>query len=163
MKRANEAAFFMSLVLAITGAPALSQSIDFSRYGVAVWQGRRATPVFSGPKDPDYMFRTAIRAGFATAPLAAGHYAIIQIGCGMECVGYVFGDVRDGHIIHFPIGGEYYPSLALTTAPDSRLVIAKWGVPFAETCKSRKYVLIGNEFAALGQIETHRSSDCINY
>ena len=81
----------------------------------------------------------------------------------MECVGYTFGDVITGKILHFPIGGEYYPSLTITTAPDSRLVIAKWGSAFAPTCSTRKYLLVGGQFAPLGPVEPHRADACRDY
>lgn len=140
-----------------------AQTYDFGRYSVPVWQGRRVEPVFRGPSDPNYQFRTVLRQGFRSGRLVAGHYALIAVGCGMECVVYQFGDITNGNIITFPLGGEYYPSLELTTTPDSRLIIAKWGSVIESTCSTRAFVLIGNHFSPLGSIEKHKQIDCRNY
>ena len=145
------ASFILGVLGWMVSTPSLCQSVDFNRYSVPEWQGSHAAPNFSGRSKEFYTFRTVIRDGFRRGPIVAGHYSLIRIGCGMECVTYLFGDVKDGSIISLPIGGEYYPSLTLTTAPDSRLVVAKWGDPLKNECTVRSYVLVGTRFSQVGQ------------
>ncbi len=67
-------------------------------------------------------------------PDFAGHYAIIQIGCGIKCSFALVGGVTTGEVFDFPYGGETYrpmqtfpwPNLedgALEPAPQSRWLL----------------------------------------
>jgi len=151
------------LVVIVAGAllagTVQAQSFDFQRYSIPEYRGARVAPDFSGPNKRFSTFRTSIRDGFMHGPLVAGHYALIRVGCGMECLTYYFGDVRDGAIAVFPIGGEYYPSLTLVTAPDSRLIVANWGDPLGNQCTERQYILIGDRFSQVGS-DVHVARNC---
>jgi hypothetical protein len=55
----------------------------------------------------------------------AGHYAILNWGCGTQCIAYVIADVATGRVFDFPLGGEN-AELSLDTRPTSRLIAASW-------------------------------------
>jgi hypothetical protein len=131
-------------------SPAPAQTINPNEYRVPFFSGLRAQPDFNGDGQRFHAYRTALRNGFANGPVVAGHYALISIGCGMECLSYFFGDLRTGKILPFPIGGEYFPSLDLKGAPDSRLIVAKWGDPAGQSCTVRIYAMTVTKFEQVG-------------
>lgn len=141
--------------------PIIAQSYDFNRYSVSVWHGHRATPSFTGTQRRYLMLRTRLQDGFLNNPLTAGHYVVIEIGCGTQCTGVSFGDVANGKIIPFPLGGEDFPGLDLKTAPDSRLVVARWGSSFEHQCTQRQYVIQAARFVQVGR-DKHFNTDCYN-
>jgi hypothetical protein len=142
----------------LLASTALAQTPDFHRYSVTVYAGPRAAPNFSGTDKQYLTYRTVIRDGFRYNPIAAGHFAIISAGCGAGCILYWYGDVRTGKIMTFPIGGEDYPDLTLTSTPGSRLLIAEWDNPQSGACTSRSYLLSGDQFFRSGPDRTMRSS-----
>lgn len=147
-----------AVILAASASAAPGDAPDFHRYSVPIYTGPRAAPDFSGSDRQYLTYRTVIRDGFHNSPLTAGHYAIVSAGCGAGCILYWYGDVRTGKIMTFPIGGENYPGLTLTSVPGSRLVIAKWDNPQNGFCMSRNYLLSGAQFFRSGSDRTARSS-----
>jgi len=113
--------------LLIGGNAASAQAINEKEYVVSVYSGPRAKPDFASASPKFSRLRTAIGNGFKSNPIAAGHYTIIQVGCGTGCTFNVVGDVRSGRLFDFPIGGELYQSLEIITRPNSRLMVARWG------------------------------------
>ena len=69
-----------------------------------------AGPRYQGPSvEPDVKtlprsryFRTMIREGGKEGPNFAGHYTIVQWGCGTACVSYAIIDARSGEVFHPP-------------------------------------------------------------
>jgi hypothetical protein len=67
-----------------------------------------AGPQYKGPRAaPDVktllrsrQYRTMIREGGKEGPNFAGHYTIIQWGCGAACVSYAIIDARSGEVFH---------------------------------------------------------------
>lgn len=147
------------VLAAVVAAPLEAQSIDPNAFRVPIFNGPRHAPDFSGPAHKELMFRTTIRNGFMSGPVAAGHYALMSAGCGMQCVIYWFGDLRTGKIINFPIGGEYFPELQLTTAPDTKLIIARWGSSLDNKCTMRVYAFEQGTFKQIG-LDRSKSSSC---
>jgi len=69
-----------------------------------VFQGQVRLPDFAGRDRKYASFRTRIREGMSTGPDFAGHYAIIQLGCGTGCSFVLVGDVATGQVYDFPYG-----------------------------------------------------------
>ncbi|WP_232283403.1 hypothetical protein [Sphingomonas sp. PAMC 26617] len=147
----------LSLLMTIA-TPAGSQSIDFPKYAVPVYVGVRAQPNFAGDGARFAKMRTRIREGFAANAIAAGHYTVIQIGCGSSCTLNLIGDVRSGHIVEFPVGREEYPGVQIITDPKSRLFTAKWGNIAFTTCRTRLYSFDGLRFTQIGKDEFQNKS-----
>jgi len=67
-----------------------------------------AGPQYKGPRAaPDVktllrsrQYRTMIREGCKEGPNFAGHYSIIQWGCGTACISYAIIDARSGEVFH---------------------------------------------------------------
>ncbi|SLK09520.1 hypothetical protein SAMN06295987_11010 [Novosphingobium mathurense] len=88
-----------------------------------------------------------------------GHYTIITVGCGTYCTFSWVGDLRTGKIISFPIGGEDYPELDIKTAPNSRVVIARWTNYEHSDCIARPYAFDGQRFAQISA-DRRKGSGC---
>ncbi len=147
------------VLLAATALPVAAQSIDPNAFRVPIYNGLRHAPDFSGPARKELMFKTTIRNGFGFGPVVAGHYALMSAGCGTQCIFYWIGDLRTGKILDFPIGGEYFPELQLTAAPDTKLIIARWGSSMDNKCTMRVYALEEGAFRQLG-LDRSKSSSC---
>ena len=88
--------------------------------------GKTVLPDFKR-RDRDFnSFRTRIREGMRQGPTFAGHYTLIQIGCGAGCSFAIVADNQTGRPASFPRGGEDNMYLDLDYSPDSRLVAAQW-------------------------------------
>ncbi len=87
---------------------------SFEDYPVTeVFQGKPAAPIFATPEER--MYRTRIRQGVERGwgvirdgkeqPGAnfAGHYIVIEWGCGVPCVMMVMVDARTGRVHHMPM------------------------------------------------------------
>jgi hypothetical protein len=97
---------------------------DFRVQGV--YRGPPTMPDFRGRDRAHAMFRTRIRNGIKAGANFAGHYAVIPIGCGTDCVFYPVADVTTGQVYDFPYGGEEYYALDLKFETHSTLIIARW-------------------------------------
>jgi hypothetical protein len=92
----------------------------------ARFTGKTVLPDFKG-RDRDFNnFRTRIRNGMRDGPNFAGHYSLIQIGCGTGCTFVVIADNNTGRPASFPRGGEDNMYLTLDYRRDSRLLAAQW-------------------------------------
>jgi hypothetical protein len=65
-------------------------------------------------------FRTVLRAGAAKGPNFAGHYTVVQWGCGSPCQSYAIVDARTGRVRF----GEESLSVGTDFRLDSRLLVA---------------------------------------
>jgi hypothetical protein len=146
----------LALITATALAAPASAEPAFSDFPVAA-------ALQTAPAHPDYTadaatYRTRIRQAVNAGPNAAGHYAIIPIGCGGSCTVIEMVDLRDGRMLTFPVGGEEYYQLALDYRLDSRLIIADWkdvsGGAF-NTCVRRFYEIANGNFVLVG--ETRRT------
>lgn len=91
-----------------------------------VFQGQVRLPDFAG-RDRKYAnFHTRIRAGMSTGPDFAGHYAVVQIGCGTECTFAFVGDVATGQVYDFPYGGEQYRQMQIIRSAKSNDLKVVW-------------------------------------
>ena len=88
----------------------------------------------------------------------AGNLALLQIGCGTSCSFAFAGDVRNGQVFSFPIGGEDYYSLDLRYQLESRAVVAYWQAN--QRCMRDIFVWNGKEFVASGQTDMGAPETC---
>jgi len=116
----------------------------FEAHAVPAWHGARRPPNFAGAGRQFRFMRTRLRAGFASDPLYAGHWVIVQAGCGAGCVSVWIGDVTTGRIIRFPLGGEDNYTLQLHYRPTSRLVKARWSTSAGDDARCAGADLIWN-------------------
>jgi len=86
-------ACFFSLV-AVTAVA--SESLPFDKYPSRIFRGKPAVPQLRTPLALEH--RTAIRNGAKHGPNFAGHYTVVDWGCGTSCGVYVIMDARTGEI-----------------------------------------------------------------
>jgi len=88
--------------------------------------GKTVLPDFKRRDREFNSFRTRIREGMREGPNFAGHYTLIQIGCGAGCSFAIVADNQTGRPASFPRGGEDNMYLNLDYSRDSRLVAVQW-------------------------------------
>ena len=91
-----------------------------------VYQGLIRIPDFSGRDRQFSTYRTRITNEMKTGPNFAGHYAIVEIGCGTSCRFAFVGDVATGQVFNFPYGGESYYMLSLDYKVKEKYVSVHW-------------------------------------
>lgn len=138
------------LGVALAACPAAAQMPDFERYRVPLYSGPRAQPILTGHGARYARMQTRIREAFVANEIAAGHYVVLQTGCGTGCTWNIVGDIRTGQLMDFPLGGEEYQGLSILTDPKSSLFTAKWGF---DACIIRTYSLEGTRFVQIGRDE----------
>lgn len=108
----------------------LSSKADFPRpaqYAATErFAGRTKLPDFRGRDRKFNSYRTRIRDGMRAGPNFAGHFSVIQIGCGTGCSFAIVGDNNSGRPAGFPRGGEENMYMQLQFSTGSRLLAAQW-------------------------------------
>jgi hypothetical protein len=139
-------------------APAKAEAPAFSRYAADPYRGPVQLPDFRGRDREHANFRTRILAGAKGGPNFAGHFAMVEIGCGSSCRFVPVVDVQTGRVITFPLGGEDYYSLDLKYRVDSKLVSAHWVAD--ERCKREDIIWNGAAFTRGSIIDIGSSDAC---
>ena len=143
----------MVVALAIALVASSQQVSDsfprFQNYPVSeILSGKPALPKLVRPGDR--VFRTRIHDGAAKGPNFAGHYTIVEWGCGSSCVSIVVVDAVTGEVFSAPfriLGYGRVLKYADVSAPidqpleyrlKSRLLIVR-GCPEDQNCASYFY------------------------
>lgn len=103
------------------------------------FSGIPAKPILSTTRDR--LFRTMIRNGAAKGPNFAGHYVIVDWGCGTSCAQAVVVDAKNGEVRDLPFGVLGYGS-SLKFA-DGKSVYDRDFEPLSFNVKSRLLVAHG--------------------
>lgn len=90
------------------------------------YSGSGHLPDFQGRDEWARNFRTRIRDSVNSGANFAGHYSVVEIGCGTFCRFAFVTDVATGEVFSFPYGGEEQYQLGLVYSLDSRLLRATW-------------------------------------
>jgi len=114
-----------------------------------VYQGRIQLPDFKGRDSQFSTFRTRIANEMRTGPNFAGHYALVEIGCGTGCRFVVMGDVATGQVFPFPYGGEEYNMLDLKYQVKQSWLSARW--TNGGRCYGDVLEWTGTQFSAQGR------------
>lgn len=114
-------------MLAVPPAMAAGEELGFDDFQVGhVYDGETHFPDFQGKDRALAGYDTQITNGLKEGPNFAGHYSVIQIGCGTGCSWVYIADNRTGRVFEFPRGGEDHFMLALTFELESALLVARW-------------------------------------
>ena len=101
--------------------------LDFEDFRVeAVHDGKLVFPDFDARDKWARKFRTRLRSGVENGTNFAGHYALIEIGCGTSCRHAYVTDLISGKVFNFPYGGEEHYEMNLVYYPWSSLVHVQW-------------------------------------
>ena len=131
-------------ILATLATPALAQTPKPPLPMDQVYQGPIHLPDFTHRDRQFAGFRTRIRQQMSTGPDFAGHYAIIQIGCGAGCTFNLIADVATGQIFDFPYSGEDYQAVQIIRSPKSPGLKVIWIAN--EQCHQDHLTWTGNTF-----------------
>jgi len=83
------------------------QEPQFEKYTVPeIYRGKATAVDFSSYPEAE-QFRTVIRTGVSKGPNFAGHYAVIEWGCGTSCQNHAIVDVESGKVIEFGLQSFY--------------------------------------------------------
>ena len=111
--------------------------------------GTPRTPDFAG-RDVQYRYyRTRLHDGARGGVNFAGHYAMVEIGCGTSCRFAFVVDLESGEVGSFPYGGEEQYQMKLLYTSDSRLLKARWSPYGTEGCVEQDLLLQGLEWIVL--------------
>lgn len=141
------------LFVVVLGGTARSQSWPFHEYPAAVFRGRPARPKLDTPIAKEHATRISIAA--LEGPNFAGHYRVVDWGCGSSCGVYVIVDEQSGKVFAPP---EISKGVDLGVAgPEFRvdsslMVIASCAEPKVyglKNCKRRFYRWDGSRLVLL--------------
>ena len=155
--------FGLAMCIIISGNVAAAQTgPDFSAFPPAEIfpnGSKIVLPDFNG-KDRQYRdFRTRIKDGMSKGPNFSGHFNVIEIGCGTNCMFAFVGDLVTGNIVGFPYGGEEYYEMKLQYVLDSTLLQATWSSDDA-TCSQQDLVFDGVTFQVVEETAFPRVNYC---
>ena len=90
-------------------------------------------------------------------PNFAGHYIVVQWGCGTECLQYAVVDAKDGTIYQPPVPGShiaYFDSGRLDYSVRSKMMVVKTNCAMGdmERCERDFYVWENNRFRHLSRV-----------
>lgn len=122
-------------------------------------QAQATLPDFSGRDAWAGNYRTRIVEGLRKGPNFAGHYSLIEIGCGTSCLFAYLADARSGQVFSFPYGGEEQYELSLHYVLDSPRLTATWMRDEA-SCIRQDLEFNGTEFIVLGETIIPRQDFC---
>ena len=108
------------------GAPTPPFSERFSTYPVSVFQGPMVYPDFAGAQKPYAYLRTRLTAAVKGGVNFAGHYALVQFGCGLGCNNGYLVDVTNGQVTPLPLGNLSNAGIEYASRPDSTLLQTIW-------------------------------------
>ena len=120
-----------------------------------MFQGKPAPVVFAHPEERH--FRTMIRSGGESGPNFAGHYTVVEWGCGTECFQAAIVDAKTGRIYKPPTfdknSAYSFESSWLHFRRDSNLMIAcvdcrRWA---DRECAQRYFVWEGDHFTEISR------------
>ncbi len=122
------------------------------------YQGSIHLPDFTG-RDRNYAsYRTRIREGMATGADFAGHYAVIEVGCGADCRFAFIGDVSTGKVYDFPYGGEEYSRMQLIYSVKDVTLKVVWKAK--GQCYRELLNWNDDSFRSIGQVHLGLSDIC---
>jgi hypothetical protein len=139
----------------------------FNTYPVSVFKGPMVFPDFAGAQKPYANFRTRLTDAAKGGVNFAGHYAVVQFGCGMGCTqGYMI-DLTNGQVAPLPLGELASAGIEYASRPDSNLLQTVWRSDMlldangaqankdpTPTCVFENLLFQGGKFTVLDQNKT---------
>ena len=123
--------------------------------------GETRLPDFEGRDRAFANYKTQISEGLKEGPNFAGHYSVIQIGCGTGCSRVYIADNRSGQAFAFPRGGEDHFMLDLSFEPGSRLLKARWADFDNDDCVLESFEWDGSEAAVIDKTSLGDKDACM--
>jgi hypothetical protein len=130
--------------------PSAYSKYPFRKYPVRKYKGKPAPPRLITPTQRE--FRTTIRGGARKGPNFAGHYTVVEWGCGSNCVVCAVVDAITGTVYDndLPNPDDGYPCGLLYRRDSKLFVVEKSAAPTSE-CEPSFYIWEGSKFVPLQQ------------
>lgn len=126
--------------------------LAFQDYPVTVATVPFAPPNFSGTTDRYNKYRTAIKLAANAGPNFAGHFTIVEIGCGTSCAIPFIVDLSDGKVSELPHEIGIIPDITYEYRRGSTLLVALWPLDVFTSkprCKRVYYQRISDNFVKI--------------
>lgn len=134
---------------AIAAVPTLqAAAVNFMDFpALASLSGTPRLPDFRG-RDADFrMYRTRIGDAAMQGVNFAGHYAMVEIGCGTSCRFAFVVDLQTGEVGSFPYGGEEQYQMGMLYSPESRMLKVRWAESWdSDDCVEKDMLIDGIEW-----------------
>ncbi|GEM_PF-5965491 len=141
--------------------------LPFDKYPIStIYKNKKVFPDFKGREKKYSNYRTRIREGFKEGVNFAGHYKIIEIGCGTNCIFSYIGNISTGEVFDVPNGGEDTPNLKQFYKKKSNLLIQIWPVEltdYSKGCYREDFEMKNNSFVSLGKKLIKNEEECNGY
>jgi len=143
----------LATLFQLTEVPPTPASMAKSFANFAIREKFTGTPapvVLSRPEDR--RFRTMLRNGAKDGPNFAGHFTVVQWGCGTNCLSGAIVDAKTGQVYQLPSDGKsHFESGWLHFRPDSQLMIvcSKCREWLIGDCDQRYFVWDGSSFTEI--------------
>ena len=143
---------FMGLLVIVGTDQTLTTShaseLRFEQYPAEPFIGKTKIPTFTGKTREYRGYRTRITNGMNEGPNFAGHYSVIQFGCGTTCTFVFIGNNKNGTVVLLNKGGDENPYLELDYRIDSRLLVTQWGL--YGKCEKEYFEIKDNKLLSIG-------------
>jgi hypothetical protein len=134
------------VVMTVSGQTQSLQTYPFARYPAeGLYKGKPALPKLTTPTQRE--FRTVIRRGARKGPNFAGHYTVVELGCGSNCVVFAVVNAANGEVYDSdmpPINDEY--PCGLLYKLESKLFVVEKSSTANGNCEARLYTWDGSRF-----------------
>lgn len=155
MKNSIATMLFLLFVSVMTGTGQTQSQhpYPFGSYPAGrLYKGEPVLPKLTTPTQRE--FRTVLRNGARKGPNFAGHYTLVEWGCGSNCVVFAVVDVATGkvHDRNMPFVNDGYPCGLLYNLESTLFVVEKSSTPNG-ACEAQLYTWNGSRF-----IPVHRSA-----
>ena len=150
--KSSIATVLLLLILSATIATGENEnppSYPFAHYPAErLYKGKPAPPKLITPTQRE--FRTVLRKGERKGPNFAGHYTVVEWGCGSNCVSFAIVDAVNGRVYDtgMPAINDEYPC-GLLYRLESRLFVvvkSRSGMLSSGDCKAHLYIWDGSRF-----------------
>jgi hypothetical protein len=147
--KASVATVLLLLILSVrvaTGQNENASLYPFSRYPAeGSYTGKPIAPKLISPTQRE--FRTVLRNGAEKGPNFAGHYTVVEWGCGSGCVSFAVVDAVNGKVYDTgmpPVNDEYPCELSYKL--ESSLFVVEKSTSLRGDCKAYLYIWEGSSF-----------------
>ena len=140
------ACVLLLLLLPVVAIGQNPRSYPFAQYPAEhLYEGKAVPPKLITPTQRE--FRTVLRRGAEKGPNFAGHYTVIEWGCGSNCVSFAVVDSLNGRIYDtgMPTVNDEYPCGLLYTL-QSKLFVVEKSRDIGSDCKAYLYIWDDSRF-----------------
>ena len=134
----------------------VSPGFAFQDYPVPISTGPFVAPNYRDMAPRHRKFRTALALAALAGPNYAGHFAVVEVGCGTACSIPMALDLTTGAVVDLPPEVSMSPDVIYEYHRNSALLVALTGIDIftdKPRCKKSFFHWANGSFAKLGETE----------